>query len=256
MALEAVDISLAIGDRDILFKVSFEAMDGCITALVGPNGAGKTTLLRTLAGDGYASQGEVRLNGKTLRDYSLKELARARSVMTQSTDIAFNFSVLEILEMAWMSGPRENFLSYLNRMADELGLALFLDRSFRSLSGGEKQRVLFARAVLQITANSSGRAGRFVLLDEPTSSLDIAYELQLLASCANLAQQGVGVLVVLHDLNLAAKFADQIVLLDQGKRVRAGSPAEVLQPDLLSEVYQTRINVEKHPKIEKLLVYT
>ena len=256
MALEAVDISLAIGDRDILSKVSFEAMDGCITALVGPNGAGKTTLLRTLAGDGDASQGEVWLNGKTLRDYSLKELARARSVMTQSTDIAFNFSVLEILEMAWMSGPRENFLSYLNRMADELGLALFLDRSFRSLSGGEKQRVLFARAVLQITANSSGRAGRLVLLDEPTSSLDIAYELQLLASCANLAQQGVGVLVVLHDLNLAAKFADQIVLLDQGKRVRAGSPAEVLQPDLLSEVYQTRINVEKHPKIEKLLVYT
>lgn len=256
MALEAVDISVVIGDRDILSKVSFEAMDGCITALVGPNGAGKTTLLRTLAGDGDASQGEVWLNGKTLRDYSLKELARARSVMTQSTDIAFNFSVLEILEMAWMSGPRENFLSYLNRMADELGLALFLDRSFRSLSGGEKQRVLFARAVLQITANSSGRAGRFVLLDEPTSSLDIAYELQLLASCANLAQQGVGVLVVLHDLNLAAKFADQIVLLDQGKRVRAGSPAEVLQPDLLSEVYQTRINVEKHPKIEKLLVYT
>ena len=256
MALEAVDISLVIGDRDILSKVSFEAMDGCITALVGPNGAGKTTLLRTLAGDGDASQGEVWLNGKTLRDYSLKELARARSVMTQSTDIAFNFSVLEILEMAWMSGPRENFLSYLSRMADELGLALFLDRSFRSLSGGEKQRVLFARAVLQITANSSGRAGRFVLLDEPTSSLDIAYELQLLASCANLAQQGVGVLVVLHDLNLAAKFADQIVLLDQGKRVRAGSPAEVLQPDLLSEVYQTRINVEKHPKIEKLLVYT
>ena len=256
MALEAVDISLVIGDRDILSKVSFEAMDGCITALVGPNGAGKTTLLRTLAGDGDASQGEVWLNGKTLRDYSLKELARARSVMTQSIDIAFNFSVLEILEMAWMSGPRENFLSYLNRMADELGLALFLDRSFRSLSGGEKQRVLFARAVLQITANSSGRAGRFVLLDEPTSSLDIAYELQLLASCANLAQQGVGVLVVLHDLNLAAKFADQIVLLDQGKRVRAGSPAEVLQPDLLSEVYQTRINVEKHPKIEKLLVYT
>ena len=256
MALEAVDISLAIGDRDILSKVSFEAMDGCITALVGPNGAGKTTLLRTLAGDGDASQGEVWLNGKTLRDYSLKELARARSVMTQSSDIAFNFSVLEILEMARMSGPRENFLSYLNRMADELGLAPFLDRSFRSLSGGEKQRVLFARAVLQITANSLGRAGRFVLLDEPTSSLDIAYELQLLASCANLAQQGVGVLVVLHDLNLAAKFADQIVLLDQGKRVRAGSPAEVLQPDLLSEVYQTRINVEKHPKIEKLLVYT
>ena len=256
MALEAVDISLAIGDRDILSKVSFEAMDGSITALVGPNGAGKTTLLRTLAGDGDVSQGGVWLNGKTLRDYSLKELARARSVMTQSTDIAFNFSVLEILEMAWMSGPRENFLSYLNRMADELGLALFLDRSFRSLSGGEKQRVLFARAVLQITANSSVRAGRFVLLDEPTSSLDIAYELQLLASCANLAQQGVGVLVVLHDLNLAAKFADQIVLLDQGKRVRAGSPAEVLQPDLLSEVYQTRINVEKHPKIEKLLVYT
>ena len=256
MALEAVDISLTIDGKPILSQVSLEAMDGCITALVGPNGAGKTTLLRTLAGDGDASQGEVRLNGKTLRDYSLKELARARSVMTQSTDIAFDFSVLEILEMAWMSGPRENFLTSLNPVAEELGIALFTDRSFRSLSGGEKQRVLFARAVLQITANSSGRAGRFVLLDEPTSSLDIAYELQLLECCANLTQQGVGFLVVLHDLNLAAKFADQIVLLDQGKRVRAGTPAEVLEPDLLSEVYKTRINVEKHPKIEKLLVYT
>ena len=99
MALEAVDISLTIDGKPILSQVSLEAMDGCITALVGPNGAGKTTLLRTLAGDGDASQGEVRLNGKTLRDYSLNELARARSVMTQSTDIAFDFSVLEILEM-------------------------------------------------------------------------------------------------------------------------------------------------------------
>ena len=256
MALEAMDISLAIGGRDILSEVSLEAMDGCITALVGPNGAGKTTLLRTLAGDGDASQGEVRLNGKTLRAYSLKELARARSVMTQSTDIAFDFSVLEILEMAWMSGPRENFLSSLNPVAKELGITPFLERSFRSLSGGEKQRVLFARAVLQITANSTGRFGRFVLLDEPTASLDIAYELQLLACCTNLAKQGIGFLVVLHDLNLAARFADQIVLLDQGKRVRAGTPAEVLDPDLLSRVYKTRINVEKHPKIEKLLVYT
>ena len=256
MALEAMDISLAIGGRDILSEVSLEAMDGCITALVGPNGAGKTTLLRTLAGDGDASQGEVRLNGKTLRAYSLKELARARSVMTQSTDIAFDFSVLEILEMAWMSGPRENFLSSLNPVAKELGITPFLERSFRSLSGGEKQRVLFARAVLQITANSTGRFGRFVLLDEPTASLDIAYELQLLACCTNLAKQGIGFLVVLHDLNLAARFADQIVLLDQGKRVRAGTPAEVLDPDLLSQVYKTRINVEKHPKIEKLLVYT
>lgn len=256
MALAAVNISVAVGGSEILSRVSLEASDGCITALVGPNGAGKTTLLKTLAGDGDARQGVVQLNGKTLREYSLKELARARSVMTQSTDIAFDFSVLEILEMAWMSGARENFLRALHPVAEELGIARFLDRSFRSLSGGEKQRVLFARAVLQITANSPSRLGRFVLLDEPTSSLDIAYELQLLACCATLTQQGIGFLVVLHDLNLAAKFADQIVLLDQGKLVRAGTPVEVLEPDLLSEIYKTRINVEKHPKIEKLLVYT
>ena len=256
MALEAIDISLAISGNNILSDVSLEAPDARITALVGPNGAGKTTLLRTLAGDGGAYSGEVLLNGQSLRDYSLRELASARSVMTQSTDIAFDFSVLEILEMAWMSGRRENYLCVLNPLAEELGISSFLNRSFRSLSGGEKQRVLFARAVLQITANSTGRSGRFVLLDEPTASLDIAYELQLLACCANLAKQGIGFLVVLHDLNLAARFADQIVLLDQGKCVCAGTPVEVLESDLLSRVYKTRINVEKHPKMEKLLVYT
>lgn len=256
MALAALDISVALNGKDILSKVSLEAADGCITALVGPNGAGKTTLLRTLAGDTSGSQGAVLLNGRNLKDYSLQELARARSVMTQSTEIAFDFSVLEILQMAWMSGPREKFLSSLNPLAEELGITSFLERSFRSLSGGEKQRVLFARAVLQITANSAARMGRFVLLDEPTASLDIAYELQLLACCANLAQQGIGFLVVLHDLNLAAKFADQIVLLDRGRRVLAGAPAEVLVPELLSKIYKTRIHVEKHPKIEKLLVYT
>jgi iron complex transport system ATP-binding protein len=256
MALEAVDISLAIGGKAILSQVSLAAADGCITALVGPNGAGKTTLLRALAGEGIVGRGSTRLNGKDITDYSLKELARARSVMTQSTEIAFDFSVLEILQMAWMSGSRENFLSALEKIAEDLGVVPFLERSFRSLSGGEKQRILFARAVLQITANSSGRRGRFVLLDEPTASLDVAHELQLLNCCADLASQGIGFLVVLHDLNLAAKFADHIVLLDRGRCVRTGTPAEVLVPDLLSEIYKTRIHVEKHPKIQKLLVYT
>ena len=256
MALAAVDISVALDGKDIVSEVSLEAADGCITALVGPNGAGKTTLLRTLAGETQGSQGAVLLNGRNLADYSLKELARARSVMTQSTEIAFDFSVLEILQMAWLSGSTDQFLDSLNPLVEELGLASFLDRSFRSLSGGEKQRVLFARAVLQVTANSTARKGRFVLLDEPTASLDIAYELQLLAHCAGLARQGIGFLVVLHDLNLAAKFADQIVLLDQGMCVQRGTPAEVLTSDLLSDIYKTRIHVEKHPKITKLLVYT
>ena len=176
--------------------------------------------------------------------------------MTQSTEIAFDFSVLEILQMAWLSGSTEQFSALFESASRRVGLALFLDRSFRSLSGGEKQRVLFARAILQVTANSTARKGRFVLLDEPTASLDIAYELQLLAHCAGLARQGIGFLVVLHDLNLAAKFADQIVLLDQGMCVQRGTPAEVLTSDLLSDIYKTRIHVEKHPKITKLLVYT
>ena len=259
MTLCAHDVSLRLGTNKVLDDVSVAVAPGSFAALVGPNGAGKSSLLRVLSGDLIPSGGVVTLEGEPLALFGSRDLAQLRSVMGQSATIAFDFYVEEVLAMGWLGSA----LAYREALRDVMrrcALDSLLGRRFNTLSGGESQRVQFARALLQIWHGGCGASPasvpRYLLLDEPTASLDINHELALLRLARRACEQNIGVLAVLHDLNLAARFADRVALLHGGSMIANGAPDSVLTAERLSRVYATPVRVENHPHLERLVVYT
>jgi iron complex transport system ATP-binding protein len=180
--------------------------------------------------------------------------------MAQAVHVVFEFTVREIIKMGWVQG-RTLSQTHFQRAASEVvnlcELEHLLDRAFNTLSGGEQQRVQFARNLLQLW-RPPGRnpEARFLLLDEPTASMDLRHELMLLAQLRLAKEQNIGVLIVLHDLNLAARFMDRVVLMRYGQIVKAGSPQQVLDETLLSDVYQTPIRVEHNTQLNRMVVHT
>ena len=179
--------------------------------------------------------------------------------MTQSSQIVFDFLTEEVVALG-LTFARSLNGEHNSRLIDEVvetcGIRPLLGRVFRTLSGGEQQRVLFARAVAQISEPMRKKVNRYILLDDPTSSLDVQYELSLLRHLQKIRDKGIGVLIVMHDLNMAARFADEICVLQAGEIVSCGKARDVMTNDLLSHVYKTPISVEEHPKLKHLVVYT
>ena len=264
--LRAENVYLRFGPARILMDVSIEVKPGTVTALVGPNGAGKSSLLRVLSGEIEPNEGTVRLNGRPLSKYSPVQQARRRSVMVQSAAMSFDFFVEEVLAMGRCQGRR----SIPDRTSAEIirdcRIGHLIGRKYNSLSGGERQRVQFARALLQvwrplrIRSVSCSRElhsmPRYMLLDEPTASLDIAHELLILRLAQRACENNIGVFLVLHDLNLAARFAQRVALLVGGVIAAEGPPSDVFTDGTLSHVYRTRIQVERHERLGRLVVHT
>ncbi|MDP2774898.1 MAG: heme ABC transporter ATP-binding protein [Nocardioides sp.] len=242
MSLVARDVGVQLGGAGILDGVDLTVGVGEVVALVGPNGAGKSTLLAVLSGDIEPARGRVTLDGVPLGEHSARALARRRAVLLQHQGLAFGFRVEEVVRMGrspWHRSDREDdddrVVAESLERADVTGLA---HRHFPTLSGGEQGRTSFARVLAQETP--------IVLLDEPTAALDIRHQEALLSVAREAARGGASVVVVLHDLSLAAAYADRVCLLSKG-RVRAdGAPAAVLTPALLSEVYEHPVDVIDH----------
>jgi iron complex transport system ATP-binding protein len=241
--IEALEATYRVGSRRLVDRVSLRARAGELLAIAGPNGAGKSTLLRLLAGDLEPHKGEVRLLGRPLRAYRLRELARLRAVMPQDTVLAFPYTVRELVELGRYRRADEHAVAAALRAADIAGLAT---RRWPTLSGGEQGRTTLARVLAQDTP--------ILLLDEPTSSLDIAHQERVLSLAAGLARDGRTVIAVLHDLNLAALHADRIALMRDGELVACAQPWQALEPELLRHVFQTRVSVIPHPDTDRPLV--
>lgn len=256
MTLAAREVDVRLGQASVLDRVSIDVIPGTVTALVGPNGAGKSSLVRVLSGELSPTDGDVRLHGTALARIDTGELATRRSVMAQSMDVVFDFTVDEILRMGWVQGSRQALRASLDELTRACAIRHLLSRRFRTLSGGERQRVHFARALLQVWSTGSAAHPRYLLLDEPTSSLDLAHEILALRLARRAAQRWIGVLVVLHDLNLAARFADRAVLLADGTVAATGHPEAVFRDALLTRTYGTRIRVERHETLGRLVVHT
>ncbi|MBI3708829.1 MAG: heme ABC transporter ATP-binding protein [Proteobacteria bacterium] len=242
--------SYTVRGRGLLRGVSLAAAPGRILALVGPNGAGKTTALKLLAGDLAPTGGEALLDGRAVTAWPWRALARRRAVLPQHSTLAFEFRVHEIVEMGLAAhegkaDPAESVIGAM-RAADVLQL---VDRSYLSLSGGEQQRVQLARVLAQIwpSAARAGEPAAYLLLDEPTASLDLSHQVAILTEARNLAARGIGIVVILHDLNIAARFADEVALLDRGRLVASGVPAAVLTAHRLEEVFAVPLAVFAHP---------
>ena len=259
MSLEARSVTLTRGGTTILDNVCATASPGRMTAIVGPNGAGKSSLLRILSGEITESNGAISLEGTPLSDVTIAKQAFSRSVLLQSSHVVFDFSVEEVLRLGWVQGDEWGADAVAHAMHDvtsDCDISHLLHRTFNTLSSGEQQRVQFARALLQIWQPSGQAERRYLLLDEPTSNLDLAHELLVMRLARRALERNVAVLIVVHDLNLAARFCDEIVLMHNGRVVAVGKPESVLTAETLTEVYGTDIRVEWHDALERLVIFS
>jgi len=250
MAIEVDDLSVHIGRKAILSGVTLSVKPGAVTAIVGPNGSGKTTFLKAVSGD-LPFDGEVRINGEALKGMKPWQAAAHRAVLPQASSLSFPYTVREVVKLGLLGGrsganPTEQ-AQLPERALERVDLKGFAGRFYQELSGGEQQRVQLARVLCQVWQPVLDGQPRYLLLDEPVSSLDIKHQLIIMDIAARFASAGGGVLAVLHDLNLTARFADQVAMIHRGKLVAAGAPAEVFNDALVSDVFECRIQVGVPP---------
>ncbi len=248
--LEARDVSVSIGGRKIVSETSLTATPGEVTAIVGPNGSGKTTLLKALSGD-LPYQGHVTINGHDIAAIAPWKLAQMRAVLPQATSLSFPFTVREIVRLGIIGGRSGALAGEDARLPDRALAAVDLDgfagRFYQELSGGEQQRVQLARVLCQVWAPVLEGAPRYLLLDEPVSSLDIRHQLIIMKIARDFASRGGGVVAILHDLNLTAMFADNVLVMHKGRGAVAGTPQEVLTDDTLERVFHVSLKVGALP---------
>ncbi|ETX15929.1 iron ABC transporter [Roseivivax halodurans JCM 10272] len=244
--LEARDIHVTLGRRAVLHGVALAAAPGTLTCIVGPNGSGKTTLLGALTGD-VPHTGSVTLNGRDTARLRPWELAAMRGVLPQIATLAFPFTVAEVVRIGLQSGAAGDHNEIAQEALGRVGLAAHADRPYQQLSGGEQQRVQLARVLAQVWEPVSPEGPRWLLLDEPVSSLDIGHQLEVMEVARAFAQAGGGVVAVMHDLNLSAMFGDRMLCLAEGRVVACGTPEEVMTDATLSRAYGCTIRVNAAP---------
>lgn len=234
--LNVQHLQVKYGERLALKDVSFDVPRGSILGVIGPNGAGKTTLIRALSGVHAAASGSMQVDGKDLSKMSEQERARIVAVVPQARNLPPAFTGQEMVQLGrtpylnWLGQLSQRDLQGVQRAMQRARTTELADRRVGDLSGGEQQRLLLARALAQ--------EAPLLLLDEPTTHLDLQYQISLLDAVRALVDQdGLTVVMTLHDLNLISRYADTLCLLVEGQVVAAGTPEEVLDPVLLSRVY-------------------
>ncbi len=250
------DVALSGRDGPLVEPLSLSLAAGRVLTIVGPNGVGKSTLLRVMAGEQQPWQGQVALQGKALTDWPLEQRALQVAVLPQAHGLSFPFRVHEVVAMGRAPhaiSERENA-----RIVDEvlswLSLTSLRERRYPELSGGEKQRVQIARVIAQLWRRDKSyyqEIPRLLLLDEPTTALDLAHQQQLLSVIRQMAQWGVAVVVTTHDINVAAQLADQVIAMSANRCLALGPPDRVLTSATLKQLYGVDVALVPHPKTGK-----
>ena len=246
--LNIESLSYEIKKRALVKGITFTLRQGELLAITGANGAGKSTLISLLNGERVPSEGKILFDGKPLSSYKPEELALKRATLSQQNAVNMAFPVVEIVMMGryphYRGEPKESDESAVKEAMEICGISGFANRSYLTLSGGEQQRVQLARVLAQLW----DQPGALLLLDEPVAGLDLLYQQQTLAIAKALTRQGFMVIAVLHELNLAAQYADRILMLKSGRRWKDGSPAEVLTPMDIYAVFGLETQVFMNPK--------
>lgn len=245
-SLRIENIGVLIGERWLLRNISLRVDPGEIVAIVGPNGAGKSTLLSVVAGDLEPESGRVLLDDKPVLDYTPKELALRRAVLPQQAVIQFAFTAREIVQMGRSPRGTEDDDLVVNTSMQKVDADYIASRVFPSLSVGEQSRVSLARVLAQ--------EAPLLLLDEPTAALDLKHQLLVTRIARDLADQGATIIVILHDLNLAATSADRLLLLKDGHLMADGPPWETLNEGMVEAVFDCPVTITKHPQADAPLV--
>lgn len=239
------------GGRDLVAGINLQLQPGELVAVLGANGAGKSSLLKILSGQWPLQDGEVELNGRPLQDYSRAELARVRAVMPQSSPLHFPFRVWEVVALGRTPYGRKRKAMERHLALERLrltGTEHLADRLFPTLSGGEMQRVQLARVLHQLLSSSAEQ--RYLFLDECTASLDPAHQHQVFQLVRRLTTQHIGVFAIVHDINLAAQYADRVLLMKAGQPLAVGPVKESLTPAKVAEAFALRTHCLAHPEAD------
>ncbi|MCB8836708.1 heme ABC transporter ATP-binding protein [Aurantimonas sp. VKM B-3413] len=250
MTIEIDQVSIMAGGRRIVGPVCTRLHEGALTTIVGPNGAGKSSLVKAMSGEIRPASGSVRLHGRDIAGIAPATLARQRAVLPQATAIAFPFTVFEIVSLglrvrAGLDGAARQRL--VEGALAAVDLEAFGDRAYQRLSGGEQQRVQLARILCQIGEPVERGQAKLLILDEPTSSLDVRHQLDVLKIARRFAENGAIVVAVLHDLNLAASFSDRILVMSEGSIVADDAPTQILKSGILAHIFRTEVTVIEPP---------
>lgn len=255
-------VSLRVGQQVLVDAASLQIAAGELVAVVGPNGAGKSSLLRLLCAEQVPDEGAVVFGGVPLAQWPRAQLARSVAVLPQLSALAFPFSGAEVLAMGRIphSSGRTADAEIIDEVVRLLDIGHLLERSFPLLSGGEKQRIQLGRVLVQIWRESDSDAPqgatpmRLLLLDEPNASQDLGHQQQVMAAVDHCRARGVAVLMVEHDLNLAAHYADRIVAMNHGRVVAAGAPAKVLDAALVRDLFGAEVAVNIDPIAQRPVI--
>jgi iron complex transport system ATP-binding protein len=239
--LDAQNLHFCIKNKPILDHANICLMAGELTVLLGPNGAGKSTLFRLLSGELVCNQGSVKYNGIPINGLKPRQLATLRAVMPQHSTMTFPYMAMEVVALGLLLSNKKHPSDTIKEVMMATQTWHLKDQLFGNLSGGEKQRVQLARVLVQIWEIKS--FPRYLLLDEPTSSMDIAQQHHILEIISQLKNRNIGILTILHDLNLAANYADNVVLLKEGSLLKQGRVREIMTPENLQLVFDYPINV-------------
>lgn len=251
VAIKARNINLSYGKRRILNDINLDIHSGQVTALLGPNGAGKSSLLKILCGeinlDNMASNAYLHYFGKPSQDWDKAVLARHLGILPQHSTLNFPFLVREVVELGGLplSVSKKELIAITQEKMQLVGILPLADHLYPRLSGGEKQRVHLARVLTQLHLAEQHRV---FMLDEPTSALDLSHQHNTLQLAKQMAQSGSAVVIVLHDLNLAAQYSDRILLLHQGEIAADGNAWQTLSPQNIDKVYGQKTIISAHPE--------
>lgn len=242
MSLSVTDLSFSYGTRRVLEDVSFEVAAGAFCALLGPNGSGKSTMVKALAGVHRAMSGRIAVEGRDIGSLGRRELARIVAYVPQAADAPFDLTVREAVMLGrtphFGIAPGTADRAKVEDAIVRMGLSEIAEQSMSELSGGQAQRAMIARALAQDP--------RVLLLDEPTSALDLRYQIETLQLVRKITrEEGISALIAIHDLNHAARYCDQVIVLHGGHLVADGTPAQALQGPILRAVYEVDVEVSE-----------
>ncbi|NQD69921.1 heme ABC transporter ATP-binding protein [Sphingobacterium shayense] len=247
--IHAQDINYSIARRSLIKDVSFTAERSQILAIIGPNGAGKSTLLKLISKQLVPDSGHITIHNRRINALTHRELSTFRAVLPQSNHLNVNLTVFEIALMGryphFKSNPAPVDIEITNEALREMGMLNYKDRFIHQLSGGEQQRVQLARTLAQIYQNPKG----ILLMDEPITGLDLQYQQIILEKAQSLTRQGMTIISILHDINLAAQYADRILVLKNGQVMGIGAPKQILNEELIFNTYHTKVRKITDQKI-------
>ena len=255
--LRTENISYSIHKKQILKNVSALFQPGEFNMILGPNGSGKSSFLKIFSGEINKFDGSVFYDDKKIKEIKNEELAKKRAVMSQQADLSFPLLVEEVVMMGryphFTFNPNKKDVTICNEVIERMNLAEFTKRNYLTLSGGEKQRVQYARVLAQVWEKPTD-GYRYLFLDEPLNNLDISYQHDFLAAAVELIKDHTVLIAVMHDINLAAHYADNLFFFKEGELVVHGKPKDVLTENVIENVFNVKTKVIENPVTNKPLV--